>query len=166
MTSIASTIETAASLKGPKTSTYNGAQGAKKGPPLVWKEVFRATEGDLTVVVTSSGGFRPRYSFMLGKIRPDGTVAPHNPVRVETDLGQVSVANFARATAELLEKAEEYITTEATLSGQADLDHKLAKEQRNANFGKQPTRVTGKTAKKKEKFKNKSASASLVPHRS
>jgi hypothetical protein len=124
----------------------------KNRPPLEWKEVARFEDAGLVVVVTSSGGFRPRYSAQVGKLRDDKSVAPHIPVRVD---GGVDIEVFPLATilAGLLDRAQEYIVTEANFSASEDLDRRIAKETRQAGFGKPQTRVTGKTAKKKEKLK-------------
>lgn len=117
-----------------------------------WKEGTRFTLDGVTAVVSVSQGFRTRYSVQVGRLREDGSVAPHLPVQTDGTF-QVKVAPLAKTLLALGEKVEEWISTDTALR----LDERIAREERDAGSGRGEVRVTGKTARNKAKKSGRSA---------
>lgn len=115
-----------------------------------WKEVKRFIDDQFVVAVSVLQGFKPKYSIQVGRLRDDGLITPHIPIHVVGPF-QVKVTPITKVVDSLLQMAEEWISSEAALSASDDIESRIEKETRQANFGKQETRHTGKTAKKKAK---------------
>lgn len=59
--------------------------------------------------------------------------------------------SFAEPMARITAEAEEWIVTEMAAANEERLEYKREKEIKQASYGKAPTKVTGKTAKKRER---------------
>ena len=116
-------------------------------PKTEWKEGARFTEEGITLLVSVAQGFRPRFSVQVGREREDGSFIPHVPVSIDGTF-QIKVTPLSKVLGSLGEKVEEWISTRAAMQ----LDDRIAREEKQANFGKHETRITGKTAKKKAKL--------------
>lgn len=127
-------------------------QNDKRGRKPEWKVVKTIDDGKFAVQISATDTFRPRYSVQVGKVR-DGQFRPHLPIETE-GLYKISlVRSLTKDLAGLLQAAEEWILEEAALRADESLDKRIEKEQKSADFGKQQTRVTGKTAKKKARLR-------------
>ncbi len=118
----------------------------KSKPRTEWKDGAKFTIDGLTAVVSVTSGFRPRYSVQIGKLRDDGVFVSHIPIHNDGSF-QVKVTPIAKILTALGEKVEEWISTELALR----LDDRIEHEVKQSNFGRNITKVTGKTAKKKAK---------------
>ncbi len=140
------------------TQPARGPAGSSSRPPLEWKEAkrFTSADGEVAVAIETTDGFRPRYSVRLGRVRPDGKLAPFLPVKITGDL-QPKLVAFLASYSKLLADAEEWISIELGYRAEGDLDRRIVKETQQANFGKPVTKVTGKTAKKKARLAARSS---------
>jgi hypothetical protein len=118
-------------------------------PKPDWKIVKKIDDGTFAVWVSALQTFVPRYSLQMGRLRPDGTLAPFIPLNVEGTYQITFRHSPAKAFIPLLEKAEEWILGEAAIR----VDERVERETQAASGPK--TRVTGKTARKKAKLQNR-----------
>ena len=115
------------------------------------KIVKKWTEGGVTVGIEATTTVPPRYSVKIGTWREDGTISHFIPIRIEGSFN-LTISNApSKVVLGLMQQAEAWMLEEAALRVNDDIEHKIAKETKDAAFGKQVTRVTGKTAKKKAK---------------
>lgn len=131
--------------------------GPQTGHRSEWKVVKELpgtpVPGGFGVRVSMLEGFRPRYSVQVGTYRKDGVFTPHLPVETE-GVYQISLkSSLTKDLIGLLTAAEEWLLEEAALRASDSLDKRIEKENKDANYGKTQTRVTGKTAKKKARQK-------------
>jgi len=100
------------------------------------------------------------YSFRIGRIITDRNsptpiekFIPHIRANKDrTSMVHVGLETpFALIISTLLENAEEWIVTDMAQRHDTDIDNRIEKEQKNANFGKTVTKVTGKTERNRNK---------------
>lgn len=101
------------------------------------------------VLESFNPSFNPRYSLKVGRVR-DGKFAPFLPIRLESQ-GKVTIHRVHEVVAKLLTEAEDWIHNEAQVRENDRMEYRIAKETKQANQGKQVTRVTGKTQKNRDK---------------
>ncbi len=130
---------------------YNKPNMPPQAPKLDWQEAKRFVDGDVAVAVEMVEGYRPRYSLRMGRVRPDGSITSFVSVQIEGALSPKLVP-FAERQAKLLAQAEEWISTDVGYRAESTIDKRIERETKQANYGKQETRVTGKTAKKKARL--------------
>jgi len=121
-------------------------------------KVFKDPQGFAVEVSTSPGKFNePQYSFRVGQMvsRQDKTEHFSVHMRASKDRSSMVHVNlrqpFAEALTRLLNEAQEWIVTEMAIRHDSDIEARIEKEQRSANFGQQKTRHTGKTEKNRNK---------------
>lgn len=125
-----------------------------------WKVVkqFKDDANRLVVTISSTQStFHPKYSVQVGHLRSDGSASPHIPMNAEPGFKVSFKASLVRDALPLLEQAESWISEEMALRFDESIDKRIEKETRDASFGQNKTRVTGKTAKKKARMKGASA---------
>lgn len=135
-----------------------------------WSLAKRFTDAPsgVTVDVSRADTDRgPRYSVRVGRLLPltpdqarlreeergPAQLGPFIPaMRDRSSIAHVRLLHsFAEPMARLSADAEEWIVTEMAQHNEEYLEERREKEHRQAAFGKAPTKVTGKTAKKREK---------------
>lgn len=138
----------------------NNTQRAK----IEWTHVKDIERGGVVVRITSSGGYRPRYSMAVGRLLPLPAGAPegteprftqHIGVFVDGQ-GTLNLRSpMALAIGEAVQEAEGWILNECQKTEDSILEDRVKKETKQANFGKPVTKATGKTEREREKRKNK-----------
>lgn len=127
---------------------HKGAPGPR-GPRPEWKEAKRFVDGSYAVVVDILPSAPPSFSVRCGRVRPDGSFTPNVTLRREGTFQITLVDRPSSVLPALLEKAEAWILEEMALRFNDDIDRKIERETKQANFGKPDVRVTGKTERKK-----------------
>jgi hypothetical protein len=133
---------------------------APQKPRTDWTHVKDVQRGEVVVRISSTGGFRPRFSISIGRlVAPlSGTEdrhVPHLGVFVEGQ-GTLNLrAPVALAIGEAVQEAEGWILNECQRSEDQILEDRVKKETKQANAGKPPTKHTGKTEREREKRRNK-----------
>jgi len=136
--------------------------------PIEWAHVKDIERGGVVVRITSSGGYRPRYSIAVGRFLPLPAGSPENAeprftqhIGVFVDgQGTLSLRSaLALAIGEAVQEAEGWILNECQTTEDSILEDRVKKETKQANFGKPVTKATGKTEREREKRKNKNKQA-------
>jgi hypothetical protein len=112
-------------------------------------------------ISTSQGRFNDTlYSFRIGRILMNSDTKqslfiPHiRAVRNRKNLATVELqVPFASVLSDLLIAAQQWIVSEMALKHEADIEKRIEKETKSANFGKKETKRTGKTEKNRNKHK-------------
>lgn len=125
-------------------------ESARQAPTREMVQEF--TQDGITIQVEQTLGLKPRFSLKIGKKLENGWLAPFVPVFIE-GLGSVRIRSLLPVMAKLLADAEAWISATAQAHEDKNMEFRLAKEQRDASFGKPKTRHTGKTEKKREKLR-------------
>ena len=115
-------------------------------------EIARTFEQDgLTVEIQRLPVGRPKYSMRVGSRRQDGEFSSHIGFRrVDDDTKVALVLPYAQVLAKLIKDAENYIHAQMGWDWDNWIEQKQLHEVRG-EVGKPPTRITGKTARKKAK---------------
>ena len=123
--------------------------GNSRRPKPEWSVVKKIDDGMFAVWVSALQTFVPRYSIQMGRLRDDGTLSTFIPLNIDGSFSITFKSPPARAFTPLLEKAEEWILTEAASRVEDRVDRDIA-----AAHGPQ-MKKTGKTARNKEKLKTR-----------
>lgn len=126
---------------------------------LKWATVHTITheESGVSVQISRLDTFRPKYSLAFGRALPPkdgkpGMFSTNIAMRMHPEAKPWQIKflfDFAAIIADLSAKAQEWVATDAATRY---VDAKLSEEQRVADFNRPVARVTGKTAKKKERL--------------
>lgn len=124
-----------------------------------WKVLRDFTDemSRISVRVTAQENHRIRFSVKIGRLvdQPDSNVQafiPFIPVYLDIDQGKVTRRDQIEQTIErLMLEAFDFIHVTAQDREDSILEQRISREQRDANRGKPPARVTGKTAREKAK---------------
>lgn len=127
-------------------------------PPVTRKAVLRLTDPDapgVVVVVVATDQALPSYSIRIGQpLEGDVPPLPFFNVRVE---GQRTGSAYLDQSIDrlfvMLDKAREFIATDAAEKAMLFVDQRREKEVTNMNWGKPQTRKTGKTERERAKKK-------------
>jgi len=121
-------------------------------PTPQWREVKRFEADGVVVVVVMLEGSR-RYSVRVGQPSVKDAKIITSFVHAEVKGGfQITMKPLAGPIHSLLLKAEEWIQTDAATRVYDEVDRRIEKETKSASQGKPAARVTGKTARKKERL--------------
>jgi len=124
-------------------------------PKTEWKQdkVFTDHKSGMAVVVSKSHGLNPMYSFQIGRLREDGSVATNTQWRTKRDQVNFELeTNHAVVLAGLMASAQEHVVTEMQWAWEHRLAHQIDRDtQRSGGEGKQQkfVRAPGKTARDK-----------------
>lgn len=131
------------------STQMNNASRPRQGNKPDWKEAKRFVDGSYAVVVDVLEGYRPRYSLRCGRVRQDGAFTPNVGLQQEGTFQITLRDRPSKSIPMLIEKAEAWILEEMGFRFNEEIDRRIEREQKQANFGKKEVRVTGKTEKKK-----------------
>lgn len=126
-------------------------------PKTEWKhdKTFSDHKSGLAVVVSKSHGLNPMYSFQVGRVREDGSVATNMQWRTKRDQVNFELESDHAATlASLMTSAQEHVVIEMQWAWEHRLQHQIDRDtQRSGEGGKQQkfVRAPGKTARDKAK---------------
>ena len=135
-------------------------QNVKTQLPKEWETVKTyPIEGTATAVRVQKLSLGiPRYRMVWGDVKGDGTVAGNITIKLDRENHVISVApeeGILIDTFKLVETAwktgRNWIRDNAQITEDEFVARKIHRDQKAINFGKQVTRVTGKTARKKNK---------------
>ena len=125
-------------------------------PKVEWKQdrVFTDQPSGLSVAVSKSHGLNPMFSFQVGRLREDGSVATN--VQWRTKREQVNFdleSNHATVLAGLLAQAQDYVVKELQWAWESRIQQQVDRDtQRSGGAGNQKfVRSPGKTARDKAK---------------
>ena len=126
-------------------------------PKTEWKhdKTFSDHKSGLAVVVSKSHGLNPMYSFQVGRVREDGSVATNMQWRTKRDQVNFELENdHATMLASLMASAQEHVVIEMQWAWEHRLQHQIDRDtKRGGEGGKQQkfVRAPGKTARDKAK---------------
>lgn len=126
-------------------------------PKTEWKhdKTFSDHKSGLAVVVSKSHGLNPMYSFQVGRVREDGSVATNMQWRTKRDQVNFELeSDHAAMLASLMTSAQEHVVIEMQWAWEHRLQHQIDRDtQRSGEGGKQQkfVRAPGKTARDKAK---------------
>ena len=127
-------------------------------PKTEWKQdkTFIDQKSGLAVVVSKSHGLNPLYSFQVGRVREDGSVATNMQWRTKRDQVNFELeSNHAVVLAGLMASAQEHVVTEMQWAWEHRLQNQIDRDTQRTNGGgqghKRVVRAPGKTARDKAK---------------
>jgi len=127
-------------------------------PKTEWKQdkVFTDPKSGLSVVVSKSHGLNPMYSFQIGRVREDGSVATNIQWRTKRDQVNFELETDPVTTlASLLSSAQEHAVTEMQWAWEHRLAHQIERDTKRSGGGEGKdqkfVRAPGKTARDKAK---------------
>lgn len=110
-------------------------------PKTEWKhdKTFSDHKSGLAVVVSKSHGLNPMYSFQVGRVREDGSVATNMQWRTKRDQATFELeSDHAAMLASLMASAQEHVVIEMQWAWEHRLQHQIDRDnQRNGEGGKQ-----------------------------
>lgn len=148
----------------PPNTQHGFSQNNTQRAKIEWTHVKDIERGGVVVRITSSGGYRPRYSVSIGRFLPLPAEAPesteprftqHLGVFVDGQGTLQLRSPMALAIGEAVQEAEGWILNECQKTEDSILEDRVKKETKQANFGKPAVPRTGKTEREREKRKNK-----------
>lgn len=102
-----------------------------------WEHVKSFQDGICVVKVTMLSGYRPRYSFQIGRANEDGGVVAHYGVFVDTALGKSTLReSIADKICKLVGEAEAWILERTQVREDEIIEQRITKEKTQADFGK------------------------------
>lgn len=132
-------------------------------PALTWShaQTFSDPKSGTAVVVSKSSGNSPMFSFQIGRVREDGSVATNLQFRTNRNSATFELeTDQAAVIAALMVKAQEFVVTDMQWNWSLRMDDQIARESRRLDGG-QPKpggdtiRHPGKTARDKAKHARK-----------
>ena len=137
----------------PLKSSCLPADRAELKKRIEWVQDKIFLDGQLAVIVKKLPFFRPKYSIEIGTMVND---RPMRFINIETSgTGRIEMKSITVSLQNLVMQAEQYILEEAQKTEDIAMAYKIEKEQRSMGYGKQETRVTGKTERDRQKKKQK-----------
>lgn len=132
-------------------------------PKISWgvAQTFSDPKSGTAVVVFKSGGIRPMFSFMIGRLRDDGSVAPNMRFHTNRNTATFEVeTDYATVLGGLMVKAQKFIVTEMQWDWAQNVDDQIARESRHMDYGSSKpggdtVRHPGKTARDNAKHNRK-----------
>lgn len=116
----------------------------------VWTDahLILSEDSNLALMIRKSNHYHTQYSAQAGYMNGDKFCA-HIQLRVQYTNGQATLNDVDYS--DLLEEAHEWVRADAQKGEDDRMAQRIAREQDAANRGKLVTRVTGKTARDKQK---------------
>jgi hypothetical protein len=130
---------------------------SQRGSRPEWREVHRIEHEGVVVAVEMLVSIRPSYTIRVGFKRDDHVVS-YIPVQVSGGF-HVKVAPVDEMVTVATAKAREWIAGDAAQRFSSDIEKRIERETKEANRNRPQTKVTGKTAKKKERLARKVSAA-------
>ena len=131
-------------------------QNQQPRPKLVWKQDKNFSDkSGLTVVVSKTVGPRPFYSFQIGRLREDGSVATNIQWRTQRGQATFELENdHATILVRLMAEAQEHVVTQMQWDWAQNVDRQVERDTARGggdNKGQKFVRAPGKTARDKAK---------------
>lgn len=124
-------------------------------PKTEWKQdkTFTDQKSGLAVVVSKSVGLNPMFSFQIGRMREDGSVATNVQWRTKRDQATFELENNHAATlVDLMAQAQEHVITELQWAWEHRIQHQIERDEKRSGGdrgGQKFVRAPGKTARDK-----------------
>lgn len=117
---------------------------------LVMSDTHEAT--GITIRVSRLPLGVPKYSVSIGRRADDGRIQSHFHVSRERSMTDVRFEHdYSHVVRSLMAKAEDFISASMRTDLSNYLEMRRIREEEDANRGKPKTRITGKTAKSRER---------------